>query len=161
MGTMTRQITVTYAYHPAGLTPDLELPTAVVARYQVTPSLVMRKPVSPTLSNSVTTSGFLTPVRIYTDGVFGVLGDGHHRLKIATIQGIPTMPVQVIPDILRRAQHRIALEPELANWVEGNLWIHETHQVTRRGVGQRKPGHFGNAYTRCDCSCGANWKEIR
>jgi hypothetical protein len=100
-------------------------------------------------------------VLIYTDGIFAKLGDGHHRLKIASEHGIATIPVQVIPDSMRRATQRVVLEPELEAWVIDNLWIHETHDVVRRIIGSRQGGVLSNAYSRCDCSCGANWKEAR
>lgn len=158
---MTRRITTTYAYHPANDEADLELPTSVVSYYQVSPGMIARRPIAATLQSSIKESGVLSPVKIYTDGVFAKLGDGHHRLKIASSQGVPTMPVQVIPDSMRRAPNRVALEPELAAWIAGNLWIHETHEVSRRLVGQRKTGLMGNAFTACTCSCGATWKEAR
>jgi hypothetical protein len=161
MGLMTRRITTTYAYHPASDEPDLELPTSVVGYYLVSPGMVGRRPIAAALQSSISAQGVLSPVKIYTDGVFAKLGDGHHRLKIASSQGIPTMPVQVIPDAMKRSLNRVALEPELAAWIEGNLWIHETHEVSRRLVGQRKTGLMGNAYTMCECSCGAQWKETR
>lgn len=156
---MTRRITTTHAYHPASQELDLELPVGVVQHYQVALPLIPQGPVSPDLDASIRASGVLTPVHIYTDGVFAVLKDGHHRLQSAILQGLATIPVQVIPDSMKRETNQVALEPELAAWVETNLWAHEDHDVDRRVIGQRQGGTLGNSYMICVCSCGAGWKE--
>jgi len=54
----------------------------------------------------------------------------------------------------------VVLEPELEAWVTENLWIHETHEVTRRIIGNRR-AELSNSYTKCECSCNASWKEAR
>lgn len=159
---MTRRITSTYAYHPGSDTADLELPTSAVTYYQVQPGMVGRRPINADMQASIAAEGVLSPVKIYTDGILAVLKDGHHRLKVAQSQGIATMPVQVIPDnLLRMSNHKVALEPLLADWVEGNLWVHEGHEVIRRIIGKRQGGIMSNAYLWCECSCNATWKETR
>src|SRR5882762_1724038 len=158
---MTRRITITYAYHPADDAADLELPTSVVNYYQVSQGMVGRRPVDPALVASIKADGVQDPVLIYTDGIFAKLGDGHHRVKIAVEHGVATIPVQVIPDSMKRATQRVVLEPELEAWVTENLWIHETHEVTRRIIGNLQGGTLSNSYTKCECSCNASWKEAR
>jgi hypothetical protein len=157
-----RQITETYAYHPADDTsPDLYLPTEVVARYDVSPT--RHRPHYFDLERDITDNGILKPVRIYTNGVMGILGDGTQRVRIAQRVGIESIPIQVLPDHLRRmlTQRGAAqLDPDLAIWVEANLWQHAEHEVSRKVVGGGPSmGVTPNRYIRCTCSCNATWKE--
>lgn len=158
-----RRITATYAYHPADIVADLTLPIDAVAHYATHRPGPLRGNFAP-LEFSIRNDGVQQPLRIATDGVWAVLIDGHHRLRIAQELGVKKLPVQVVPDNMRRMSYkygRAALEPILAEWIPENLWAHTTHEVIRRIVGSRSAagGIPASTYLRCDCSCGANWKE--
>jgi hypothetical protein len=158
-----RRITATYAYHPAEMKADLTIPTDAVAHYATHRPGPLRGDFQP-LEFSIRNDGVRQPLRIATDGVWGVLTDGHHRLRIARQLGVKKLPVQVVPDNMRRMSYkygRAALEPFLAEWIPEHLWVHTTHEVIRRRVGSPSPagGIVSSTYLRCDCSCGANWKE--
>jgi hypothetical protein len=155
-----RRILTTYAYHPGDATPDLVLPTAIVGHYVIAPPRGPIRGDFSALEHSIAEVGVQSPVRIHTDGVFAVLTDGNSRHRLATKLDIVDMPVQVIPDNLRRMPlpyGRPVLEPELKEWVQGHLWAHDEHEVFRRQVGT--PGMLKNAFLKCSCSCGARWKE--
>ena len=157
-----RQITETYAYHPADdSTPDLYLATDVVARYDVLPARWLGD--TSALEFSISSEGIQKPVRIYTNGIMGILGDGVKRLRIARKQGIESIPVQVLPDHMRRMiseRGAAQVDPDLAIWVDAHLWQHADHDVSRKVVGGGPSmGVAPNRYVRCVCSCGARWKE--
>ena len=158
-----RRITATYAYHPGEVVADLTVPTDVVAHYATHRPGPLRGNFQ-ALEFSITNDGIQVPLRIATDGVWGVLIDGHHRLRIAQQSGVKKLPIQVVPDNMRRMSYkygRAALEAHLTEWVPEHLWAHDTHEVTRRIVGNRSSagGIPASMYVRCDCCCGANWKE--
>jgi hypothetical protein len=161
--TTPRRITATYAYHPADDVPDLVLPTEVIGHYVTTSSQIPLRGHFGALEHSLATNGVLQPLRIHTDGVSGVLTDGHHRYRIGAKLNITEMPLQVIPDNMRRMSARYgrpALEPHLAEWVIANLWSHDGHDPVRHKVGDRSTGGtFSNSYLRVVCSCGSTWKE--
>lgn len=157
-----RTITETYAYHPADdITPDLYLPTEVVARYDVNPTA--HGPHYFNLEQDIAANGIQKPVRIYTNGIMGILGDGTQRVRMAQKLGIESIPVQVLPDHLRRMltqRGSAQVDPDLAIWIDAHLWQHADHDVSRKVVGGGPSmGVTPNKYIRCTCSCGASWKE--
>lgn len=159
-----RIITVTYAYHPADNTPDLELPTDVLLRYYPA-QIDHRLHTVPALELDIKENGIVKPLQLRTNGVLGLMTDGHQRLQIAVKLGIKKLPIQILPDSLRRVQSRGGYPPlsgELLEWVKQNLWVHEGHVVSRHYVGTDSgAGIPGNRYAKCECSCKAYWKEGR
>lgn len=157
-------ITSTYAYHPATEEPDLVVPTEVVAHYWTQRPGPLRGDFAP-LEFALKTEGVQKPLRIATDGQWAVLIDGHSRLRIARKLGIIELPIQVVPDNLRRMPMkygRAALEPVVAEWVSANIRVHVDHEVLRRRVGAKmSSGGIPDTslYLRCECSCGSKWKE--
>lgn len=161
--TTSRRISTTFAYHPADDTADLIMPTSAVGNYvlQGARGPAARGSNIINLRSSILADGVLSPVRINTDGVSGVLTDGHNRYRLAKELGIEEMPVQVVPDNLRRMSAkygRPALEPILREWIVDNLWAHEGHDVSQHKIGARTGGISSNTYLKCVCSCGAAWK---
>lgn len=156
-----RKINTTYAYHPASDKADLKLATEAVARYIAMPEQRNRR-VNPTVEADIAANGVLTPLLIKTNGTLGVLVDGHGRIAIARRLGIKKLPIQVIPDNFRRLRLQggySALDTALADWVGSNLWSHEGHEVVRHIVGGGPGSITANKYAKCECSCGAYWKE--
>lgn len=157
-----RQIMTTYAYHPANNEADLFLPTDIVGRYVTGPRVPLRGNFD-ALRQSMSLDGVLEPLRIRTNGIFGILADGHSRHRLAIQMGIEELPIQVIPDSLRRVSAQYGhpvLDETLAAWVAENLWRHLDHEVTRHRIGkQTGMAITPNIYLKCVCSCGATWKE--
>lgn len=157
-----RTITSTYAYHPGDDKADLKVATDIIAKYEVAP-IPHARAIDAQLEWDISQNGIVSPLKLYTNGAVATLGDGNHRIRIAQKQKIKKVPVQFIPDNFRRLQTSIsghpALDPSLTEWVRENLWLHESHVITRwfigGGVGSIAPSKF----MRCHCSCGATWKE--
>jgi hypothetical protein len=158
-----RIINSTYAYHPADdTTPDLTMPISAVAHYKVERAPHTRA-IDPSLEFDISANGVLFPLRIHTNGLFGLLSDGNHRLRIAEKLGIKELPVQVLPDNLARKQSKVGfptLEPVLKEYVEDWLWVHADHQLTRTiAVVGTSGGIMPNQYVKVKCECGAYWRE--
>lgn len=157
-----RTITTTYAYHPADDKPDLYLPTDVAARYHVVET-AHRLRIDPTLEWDIKQKGVLKPLKLYTNGVSGILGDGNHRLRIAVKLGLDELPVQVLPDSLRRMSSQRGyptLDAVTKEWAADWLWSHAEHTVTRHIIGAKSTGGIDpHLFKRCTCSCGASWRE--
>jgi len=160
-----RVIQGTYAYHPANNKCDLKVDVNIVAKYAVEPS-PRTIPIDPELEWDIKKNGIMFPLKIYTNGLMGTIGDGNQRLRIAKKLGIKKVPVQFIPDNFRRLATRAvsghpALDPVLSEWVERNLWAHENHEVSRHviGGGNSASSIRPNKYVKCVCSCKAEWKE--
>lgn len=156
-----RTISTTYAYHPATEKADLKLGTEAVARYVAMPDQPNRR-IDPATEADIVANGILSPLLIKTNGAMGVLVDGHGRIAIARKLGIKKLPVQIVPDNFRRMRHHGGYPPldqALADWVSGNLWSHEGHVVVRHIVGGGPGSVKANKYAKCECSCGAYWKE--
>src|ERR1700752_3636109 len=108
-----------YAYHPADTTPDLWLPTNIASHYHVA-NMDHRRPIDPSLENDIAENGILLPISIYTNGLHALIGDGSHRVRIAMKLGLEKVPVQVLPDNMRRKASRCGhpvLESVLDAWV--------------------------------------------
>ena len=132
-----RTITSTYAYYPANSKKDLMVDTDIIAKYEVNPAR-HPLPIDANLEWDIKQHGIKIPLQIYTNGSVGTLGDGNHRLRIARKLGIKKVPVQFIPD----------------------LWAHESHAVTRHIIGGNSMSSVkANRWIKCECSCGARWKE--
>ena len=157
-----RVITSTYAYHPADDIPDLYLPTEVVKRYHVA-EMAHRLKIDPTLEWDIKQNGVLKPLKLYTNGINGVLGDGNHRLRVAVKLGIEELPVQILPDSLRRMSSQRGYPPLdsiTKDWATDWLWSHTEHTVTRHIIGGKSAGGISpHLFKRCECSCGAKWRE--
>jgi hypothetical protein len=162
----SRTVTTIYGYHPADeVTPDLFLPTQVARQYHVADTQ-HRLAISPSLEWHIGQNGVLTPLQIATNGMYGLIIDGSHRMRIAVKLGLKEVPVQVIPDNLaRKASVRgfSVVESRLAGWIDKNLWTrHDDHEVIRHSAGGASAGGIvSNKYVRCVCSCGARWREYR
>lgn len=163
-GTNTRMITKVYGYHPASETiPDLMVPTEVLTRYQSMPT-ERRSRADPILRRDIMANGIKFPITLRTNGLQGLITDGNHRVAIARSLEITELPVQIWPDSLKRI-HSSAGYPmvngEVKDWVEANLFVHDEHEITRTQL-SGGPGAGGippHGYIRCECSCGARWKE--
>jgi hypothetical protein len=155
-------ISATYAYHPADETPDLYVLTEVLKRYHVA-HIAHRPAIDPPLEWDIKQRGVLKPLRLYTNGTFGILGDGNHRLRIALKLGIDKLPVQILPDNFKRMASQKGypmLEPVVEAWVKENLWSHSDHTVTRHIIGGESSGGIkASKFIKCVCSCDATWKE--
>jgi ParB-like nuclease domain len=152
-----------YGYHPPDeVTPDLWLPTEVAAHYHVA-NMDHRRPIDPPLEADIREKGILFPLTIYTNGQHALIGDGNHRVRIAIKLGLEKVPVQVLPDNLRRKASRCGhpvLEPVLNAWVQEHLWPHHDHEVFRRVIGGKAAGGIEpNRFANCRCSCNARWRE--
>lgn len=130
---------------------DIELPTAVVDGYRVFDDPL----VSEEFVEDIRANGIQNPIRIYTNGVKGVLRDGHHRLVVARRLGLKKMPVHVVPDWLQQTYPDYELpelDPRLIGWLRNNLdFTHRGHQAKRAQVNR--------CVTIVRCSCGADWRE--
>lgn len=159
---MTRTITTTYAYYPATDEPDLVLPTDVVKRYHVT-EMAHRLSIDPSLEWDIKQNGVLHPLKLYTNGANAVLGDGNHRVRIAVKLGIEELPLQILPDSLRRMSSQQGYPPldeQIKEWAEDNLWLHGDHDIVRHIIGGKSAGGINpHLFKRCVCSCGARWRE--
>jgi hypothetical protein len=160
-----RILSKVYGYHPVDQSPDLVVPTTVAARYQS--FIVERRPrVDPGLERDIIRNGILHPITLRTNGAQGLITDGNHRIAIAQKLGIEEIPVQVWPDSLRRIQSRAGypvLESVVKEWVSENLFAHDDHYVTRH-IKSGGPGSGGiqpHGYMKCECECGARWREDR
>jgi hypothetical protein len=159
-----KTILSTYAYHPSDeQKPDLKVATDIIAKYEVAP-VPHTRAIDPRLEWDIKQNGILVPLKIYTNGVIATLGDGNHRIRIAKKLGIKKVPVIFIPDNFRRLHTLTSgsplLHPILAAWVKDHLWAHEGHEVTRNFIGGgMRGGIAANRFMRCNCSCGATWKE--
>lgn len=158
-----KKIVSTYAYHPSDENkPDLKVATNIISRYTIAPPAHV-KSVDPGLLEDIKANGIVQPVKLYTNGLQAILVDGNHRIRIAQQLGIKRIPVKIIPDNFRRMRHNFgypALDPTFAEWVTNNLWAHESHAVTRHHIGGGNSGGIkGNRFFKCQCSCGASWKE--
>jgi hypothetical protein len=158
---MSRVIHSTYAYQPANSKADLKVNTDTVALYSPPGELH----IDPSLEWDIKQNGIKFPLQIRTNGLVGTLSDGSHRLKIALKLGIKKVPVQIVPDNFRKWTHSRSygtpnLDPVLAEWVKENLWKHGEHTVTRQIIGGSSFSSIkATRWVRCECSCGASWKE--
>lgn len=156
-----RKISTTYAYHPANEKADLKLATEAVARYVATEQPDRRR-IDLMVENDIAQNGVQSPLLLKTNGTLAVLADGHVRIAIARKLGIKKLPVQIVPDNFRRMRHHggyAPLDTALSDWVRDNLWSHEGHDVVRHVVGGGPGSITANKYAKCECSCGAHWKE--
>lgn len=160
-----RVIQGTYAYYPASNKFDLKVDVSVMEKYAVEPA-PRTLAIDPILEQDIQQNGIKFPLKVYTNGIMGTIGDGNQRLRIAKKLGIKKVPVQLIPDNFRRLATRnvsghTALDPVLSEWVEKNLWAHENHEVSRHVIGGGNSGSAirPNKYVKCVCSCKATWKE--
>jgi ParB-like nuclease domain len=138
------RIVSTYAYHPANNNPDLVIPTEAVEHYNYERPGPLRGNFSP-LRHSLATEGVLSPLVIATDGQWGTLRDGNHRLRLAKELGIVELPVQIVPDNMRRISMkfgRAVLENHVLSWIPENLWVHTTHEIIRRRVSVGRLGKW-------------------
>ena len=122
--------------------------------------------ISPTLEGDIRFNGMLKPIQIATNGSHAMTIDGNHRTRIAVKLGLKEIPVQVLPDNLRRKASRQGfpvVEPLLAAWIAENLWTrHDDHDVTRHiSGGTSKGGIVSNQYVKCVSSDGSRWREYR
>jgi len=159
-----RKITKVYGYHPRSeLVEDLVVPTEVLARYQSMP-VERRSRHDPILQRDIVANGIKFPITLRTNGLQGLITDGNHRVQIAQRLGITELPVQVWPDSLKRI-HSAAGYPMIngviRDWVSAHLFAHDEHDIIRTGH-SGGPGSGGippHGYIKCECSCGARWKE--
>lgn len=159
-----RRITKVYGYHPASeLTPDLTVATKDLARYM---GLITerRNRADAVLLRDIKANGIKFPVTLRTNGQQGLITDGNHRIRIAQELGIEQMAVQVWPDSLRRIHSRAGypmLSGEIKDWVRAHLYDHDEHDITRtqHSGGPGAGGIAPHGYLKCECDCGARWKE--
>lgn len=133
---------------------DLHLPVLTVEYYRLFPE----PPVPSDLFDDIRANGIRSPLRIYTNGVKGVLRDGHHRLYIARMLGFKTVPVHVIPNWLEKVYVGYGLpdlERILQSWLADNddSFTHVDHVQKRKECNERM--------TAVTCSCGAGWREMQ
>src|ERR1700739_1086609 len=128
-----RVIQSTFAYHPSNEEkPDLKVATEVIAKYEVAP-VPHSQLINPKLEWDIKQNGILMPLKIFTNGVQGTLGDGNHRIRIAKKLGTKKGPIIFIPANFKRLSTSVSghpsLHPVLMAWVEENLWAHTDHEV--------------------------------
>jgi hypothetical protein len=159
-----RKITKVYGYHPASeLTADLTVPTEVLARY-LSMAVERRPRHDPQLQRDIRVNGIKFPITLRTNGSQGLITDGNHRVQIARALNIKELPVQIWPDSLKRI-HSAAGYPMITGpikeWVEANLFAHDSHDIHRTSLsgGAGAGGIPPHGYVKCECSCGARWKE--
>jgi hypothetical protein len=115
------------------------------------------------LEADIEVNGILHPLTIYTDGAHGILADGYQRLSLAEKLGIKSLPVQIHPNNFRRMRTEAGfppLEAKVKAWCEKHLLKHANHEITRHLVGSDgSAGIPANKWVKCECSCGAYWKE--
>lgn len=131
---------------------DLQLLTSLVDYYRVFDD----PPVSEELVADIEAHGIREPLRIYTNGVTGVLRDGHHRLVAARRLELTSVPVHIVPNWLQRLYDGYPLpplEPVVSTWLADNLdFTHRSHLQKRVECNKR--------LTQVVCSCGAHWREM-
>lgn len=157
-----RIVNSTYAYHSGSEKADLKVATEILARYVSTP-LPHAAGINPSLEWDIKQNGILYPVKLYTNGLVGHLGDGNHRIRLAQKLGIGKVPLQIVPESFRRfstaANGLPLLHSVLQTWVDSNLWVHDKHNVTRHVIGGGTSSIKPNRFVKCVCSCGSRWKE--
>ena len=168
-------ISCTYAYHPANPEKkDLTLPVAVVKKYAfANPAMAAARSrhIDGQLEADIRERGILVPLTIKTNGQYGLLSDGYQRLGLAEKLGIKSVPVKIVPDNFRRETTESGfppLEAKVKAWCDKNLLKHANHQISRSAIAPGGKGGFmgsymggftGTSWVRCQCSCGASWKE--
>lgn len=90
--------------------------------YSPEPDDMQEMTLAPSLTKSVKREGVQRPLVIETDGVNGVLGDGHHRLEAANRAGMSHVPVRVSRmNLDDYGPNEVKpIEPELKGWLQGH-----------------------------------------
>lgn len=131
---------------------DLQMAVGLLDYYRVFDD----PPVNALLVADVERNGICEPLRLYTNGITGVLRDGHHRLVVARQLGLRTVPVHIVPNWLQRLYDGYPLpplEPVVSTWLADNVdFTHRSH-IQHRVVCNKR-------LTQVLCSCGAHWREM-